>query len=90
MTEQIDPPNEPSSHDRSVAGHIYVHLVAFFGACVALVGGFAAAFVVPTMLSQTLASSRAWVTALLITGVVVGLLCAVLSYRATLRAYAVR
>ena len=79
---------EQSGSQKQTAGRtMYVHAVAMLGALVAFIGGFGAAFVLPTMFSQTLASSRQWVTTLLAAGVIVGLLCAALSYRATLRTH---
>ncbi len=69
---------------------IYVHSVALLGALLIFVGGFLATVGIPTMVSQELASSGLWVTILLVLGVLVGLVCAFLSYRATLRTHAKR
>lgn len=52
---------EDKQESTTVTRTLYVHCVALVGALVAFVGGFGAAFVVPTMLSQTLAGSRMWV-----------------------------
>ena len=93
MTENnpYQTPAEPGAipeKQKSGAGRaIYVHSVAMIGALLIFAGGFLAVFVIPTMLSNELASSRQWVTLLLALGVIFGLVCAVLSYRATLKAY---
>jgi len=52
------------------------------------VGGFLATIGIPTLLSQEIAASGEWIKALSVLGVLVGLLCAILSYRATLKAEA--
>ena len=77
---------EESSHQRNigVGRRVYAHAIAIVGAVLIFVGGFLATFGV-TLISQEIASSRQWVTALAVLGVLVGLLCAILSYRATLK-----
>lgn len=97
MANQDQPYQSPESHTNaeeqqktSVGRVMYVHSIAILGSLVAFVGGFGGAFVIPTMLSQDLAASRRGVTILLVVAVAVGLLCAVLSYRATLRTHAKR
>ena len=93
-TNPFEAPETTTGTDKpessSATRTLYVHCVALFGGFVAFIGGFGAAFVLPTMISQTLASSRMWVTILLVFGLLAGLLCAVLSYRATLRTHAKR
>ncbi len=78
-----------SPKDKTGIGRsVYVHTVALLGALLVFVGGFLATVGIPTMVSQELASSGLWVTILLVLGILVGLVCAFLSYRATLRTHA--
>ena len=86
-------PNDGGGEDQprqktGAGSSLYVHSVASLGALIVFAGGFLAAFVIPTMVSEELASSRQWVTILLILAIAIGLVCAFLSYRGTLKTYA--
>ena len=80
---------QENSHQQNVrvGRRIFAHSIAFVGAVLIFIGGFIATFVIPTLISQKIASSRQWVTSLGVLGVLVGLLCAILSYRATLKTH---
>jgi len=74
--------------DVGVGRRLFAHAIAFVGAALMFVGGFLATIGIPTLLSQEIAASGEWIKALSVLGVLVGLLCAILSYRATLKAEA--
>ena len=84
------PPKKDSDQqqDVGVGRRLFAHAIAFVGAALMFVGGFLATIGIPTLLSQEIAASGEWIKALSVLGVLVGLLCAILSYRATLEAEA--
>lgn len=78
---------EESSDQQNVGvgRRIFAHAIAFVGAALIFVGVLIATVGIPTLISQEIAASGEWVGALSELGVLVGLICAILSYRATLK-----